>query len=230
MERKTIIGEVFEETFKLLDESVDMKIETLSRNDKIPVNCPKCNNALDKTYCRYEDSENDDATFDLKVHECPKCKTVYAYWIDYSYTDDWLANQMETPMPTENQSLEGKVKPILKQCAKAYLKSKSELENKNKDLNNLIQTKLPELYKAGLSLETINFARNKLTNYLRNNKPSPKGFTKLFAAAIFVTANGVTTDGGSLWKHRGEGITEEKLEEIFGVTRKTIRKWARTFP
>jgi hypothetical protein len=41
---------------------------------------------------------------------------------------------------------------------------------------------------------------------------------KLVAAAIYGTAN------GAVCKHQGEGISERKLEEIFGVTRKTIRR------
>jgi uncharacterized protein with PIN domain len=63
-----------------------MKIETLNPKDKIPVNCPKCNTPLNKTYCRYDDKGidyNDDA-FDLKVVKCPECKKAYAYWIDNS--------------------------------------------------------------------------------------------------------------------------------------------------
>jgi hypothetical protein len=204
-----------------------MKIETLSRKDTIPDNCVKCRKALSKIYCRYEDSEYKDDTFDLKVFKCPECNTMYAYWVDNSYFDSWLAEEMSIPEPTGNQPLDSHGRAFPKPFARAYTKAISEHEDRSKDLNRLMTIKLPELYRAGLSLETINSAKHKVIIYSWNNKPSPKGIAKLFAAAIYVAANGVTTNGG-LWKHQGEGITEEQLEQIFGVTRKTIRKWAKT--
>lgn len=205
-----------------------MKIETLSRKDSIPDNCVKCRKALSKIYCRYEDSEYKEDTFDLKVFKCPECNTMYAYWVDNSYFDSWLAEEMSDPEPTENQPLDGHERAFSKPLVKAYAKSLSEHENRNKDVNRLMAMKLPELYRVGLSLETVNSAKRKVIIYSRNNKLSPKGLSKLFAAAIYVAANGIATNGG-LWKHQGESVTEEQLEQIFSVTRKTIRKWAKIF-
>ena len=232
MEKKTIIKEIFEETYERLDDSVDMKIETLNPKDKIPVNCPKCNTPLNKIYCRYEDSEidEDDDVFDLKVFKCPECKKVYAYWIDNSFRNSRFDVETENSEPTGNQPLENKRTPAVpKKCAQEYSKAISALETKNKEMDRLIQEKLPELNKAGLSLETINYARNKVASYLKTKKVPSKSLNKVVAAAFYVTGNSVTTDGGSLWKHQGEGISERQLEEIFGVTRKTIRKWSRHF-
>ena len=209
-----------------------MKIETLNPKDKIPVNCPKCNIPFNKTYCRYEDSEidEDDDAFDLKVVKCPECKKVYAYWIDNSFRHSRFDFDEENSEPTGNQPLDNKRNPkIPKKCAQEYTKAISALEAKNKEMDCLIQEKLPELNKAGLSLETINYARNKVSSYIKTKKLSSKSLNKIVAAAFYVTGNGVTTDGGSLWKHQGEGISERQLEEIFDVTRKTIRKWANKF-
>jgi hypothetical protein len=49
----------------------------------------------------------------------------------------------------------------------------------------------------------------------------------LIAAAIYVKANKVTDMGSE--NHKGEGATVRQLETIFGVTRKTIGKWADKF-
>jgi len=209
-----------------------MKIEVLNPKDKIPVNCPKCNTPFNKIYCRYEDLEidEDDDAFDLKVFKCLECKKVNAYWIDNSFRNSRFDYDTEIIEPTGNQPLDNRRHPAVpKKCAQEYSKAISVLETKNKEMDRLIQEKVPDLTKAGLSLETINYARNKIARYLENKKLSSESLKKVIAAAIYVTSNGVTTDGSSLWKHQGEGISERQLEEIFVVTRKTIRKWAKTF-
>ena len=195
---------------------------------KTPDNCPKCSQALDEVYCR---SEYREYFFDLVVLECPACKAYFAYWIEESYRNPSGEPAEEDTNPTTHSfPLEhNDPKKIPKKCTIAYSKSIAAIESRNKELYRLIQAKLPQLCKVGLSLTTINFARNKVSLRLKSIKPSSKSLAKLVAGAIYTTANGVTTEGSSLWKHPGEGITEEKVEEIFGVTRKTIRKWAKTF-
>ena len=209
-----------------------MEINTLDPKDTIPVICPKCNTTINKIYCRYDDSEidEDDDAFDLKVIQCPECKKVYAYWIDNSFRNSRFDFDEENSEPTANQPLDNKRNPAIpKKCAQEYSKAISAIETKNKELDRIIQEKLQELNKAGLSLETINYARNKIASYLKTKKLSSKSLKKVVAATFYVTGNGVTTDGSSLWKHQGEGISERQLEEIFGVTRKTIRKWSKHF-
>jgi hypothetical protein len=225
---------LYSKTNEKLDFSVDMKIETLREDyDIIPNKCPKCGHIFEEIYCRSEKSHWD-GIFDLIVFQCSKCHAFYAYWIDcsddYSWRAEISADMEANPEPTRNQPLKIKGKPALyeksvlfKKCAEGYSKAISDKTEADKELNCLFQAKLPELYKAGLSLETINFARNKVTNYQKNKKPSVKKIPNLVAAAIYATANGATTDGG-LWKRQGEGISERQLEEIFGVTRKTIRR------
>ena len=58
LEKKSIIDEVYEETFERLDDSVDMKIETLREEyDKVPDNCPRCGQEFEEIYCRSEESD-----------------------------------------------------------------------------------------------------------------------------------------------------------------------------
>ena len=202
--------------------------------DIIPDKCPKCSHIFEEIYCRGPEKTRQYGDFDLIVFKCSLCHAFYAYWIDcsgaYRWGADLSADMEANPEPTGNQPLKIKGKPelyeksvLFKKCAEGYSKAISDKTELDKELNRLIQAKLTELYKAGLSLETLNFAKNKVTNYLKNNKSTPKMMPKLVAAAVYRTANEVTTNKG-LWKHQGEGISERQLEEIFGVTRKTIRR------
>jgi hypothetical protein len=120
-------------------------------------------------------------------------------------------------------------KRVSKKCSEAYRKSTAIIEEKNKELDKLIREKLPLLYKAGLSLATINLAKNRVPSHLKGKTLTRKTAAKLLAGAIYATANGITTEGSSLWNHQGEGITEEKVAEIFGLTRKTVRKRKKRF-
>ena len=207
-----------------------MKIEMLNPKDKVPGNCPICNSALNKIYCRYEDSEidEDDDAFDLKVVKCPECKKVYAYWIDNSFRNSRFDFDEENSEPTGNQPLDNKRNPTIpKKCAQEYAKATAVQDTKNKGLNSLIEAKITELYKIGLSLTTINLARNEVYRYILPSTTA-KRINIMLAAAIYAKANSVTTDRG-LWKHQGEGTTVRQLEIIFGVTRKTISKWSKHF-
>lgn len=229
LEKKLIINELNSKAIEKIDFSVEMKIETLTEDrDIIPDKCPKCSHVFEEIYCRSEKTHKY-GDFDLIVFKCSSCQAYFTYWIDCS--GDYRANaeisaHMQANLePTGNQPLRIKGKPALseknvlfKKCAQRYSKAISDKAKSDKELNSLIQAKLPELYKAGLSLETINFAKNKVTHYQINNKASAKKMPKLFAAAIYRTAN------MAVWKHQGEGISERQLEEIFGVTRKTIRR------
>jgi hypothetical protein len=228
LEKHTIIDEIFEETKTYIEETAEMKIETITGYQNTPENCSKCGRALDELYCR---SEYTDCSVDLVIFECKDCISYFAYWILDSYPDP-IAEQTEEGVNSTAHSFPFKnnnPKKIPKKAITEYSKSIALDEERTKELNRLIEAKLPQLYNAGLSLATVNFARNKMSLRLKNKKTSSKGLTKLVAGAVHDTANGVTWEGSSLWKHQGEGITEENVEAIFGVTRKTIRKWARTF-
>ena len=210
-----------------LDEAMFIKNQTVFPNEEIKDNCERCNTELDELYNRGTD------IYDLLVLQCPKCNAVYAYLIDESREDLCWHDEIIEPMNDHSAPLNKtcikvngvKKRTLPKKCAKAYAKYVKELYQRNHEINELIQNKLPELYKAGLSLETINFARSETIRRINQAKTRKKR-TALLASTIYVKANGIATDGG-LWKHKGEGITERQLEDIFGVTRKTIRNWAK---
>ena len=138
-----------------------MKIETLREEyDKVPNYCPKCGREFEEIYCRSEKSDRYEV-FDLIVLKCPECDIFYAYWIDTSDQYRWgatmQADMEANPEPTGNQPLENKPKPTVpKKCAVAYKKSILTHDAKNKELNRLIQAKLPEpVSYTHLTLPTI---------------------------------------------------------------------------
>ena len=193
-------------------------------------NCEKCGEELDELYAR------NGSIFDLLVYDCPKCKAVYAYFVDTSKDDyDSGTDENTQPMNDHSAPLEKtckKVKGINKQvlpkaCATAYSKGVTEKEAQNKELNRLIESKLVELYKIGLSITTINLARRAVLGRIRIGT-TPKQIRVMLAGAIYVKANSLTKDR-NLWEHKGEGVSVRQLESIFSVTRKTISKSANTF-
>lgn len=228
MERKTICDEVFAQTNEILDDLIDLKIETITPDDEYLDNCQKCGKSLVKVYCRFEDSKIG-GDFNLLVFKCHDCKIAYAYWVDDGGSDDWLGWQIDDAGPTGNQPLDAarKKRAFPQTCAKNYVKASKTQETKSRELNRLVEAKMADLYKANLSLTTINLAKNLAMRRIQA-ETSPTKIKTLFAAAIYAKANTVSTDGG-LWKHKGEGITERQVEEIFGVTRKTIRKHVEEF-
>jgi hypothetical protein len=228
LERKTICDEVFAQTNEILDDLFAVKIETITPDDEYLDNCQKCSKPLVRVYCRFEDSKIG-GDFDLLVFKCHDCKIGYAYWIDDGGSDDWLGWQIDDAVHTENQPLDDvrKKQAFPKTCAKNYVKAAKTQEIKSRELNRLVEEKMADLYKANLSLTTINLAKN-LTMRRIQTETSPIKIKTLLAAAIYAKANTISTDGG-IWKHKGEGITERQVEKIFGVTRKTIRKHVEEF-
>lgn len=207
------------------------KVETIFRPAAMQDNCERCGKELEEIYHR------DSSVFDLVVLKCPQCKAIYAYLIDYSKDEEGYSSSDDTypmndhsaPLNKTHKKIKGITKTCLsKNCATVYLKGINDQKKKTEELNQLIQNKLPELYKIGLSLATINLARSRVALEIRFAEITTKHLTTLFAAAIYAKANGVSTSG-CMWKHKGEGASERQLEEIFGVSRKTIRKWSEKF-
>lgn len=190
MEKKSIIDEVFEESKIYLDEDVDMRVETLMENEKTPNACPLCSHSLEELYCRSK--EEDFGLFNLVVLRCPGCKRVFAYHI---MAFDYLREDLygEDTAPAGPASLMRKERPEVPQkCASAYSKSVASIEAKDRQLFNLIQNKMAELVKAGLSVETVNLARSKAARNLKDPF-TPKKVSGIAVAAVYVVGNGVVS-------------------------------------
>jgi hypothetical protein len=99
-----------------------------------------------------------------------------------------------------------------------------KLESRKRELDSVIQAKLERLRRAGVSMETLNLARRKVIDYLRTNTAAPKQLVILYAAAVYEASNDELT-GVDGHKYVGYKIAERRLEDLFGITRKTIRSW-----
>jgi len=118
---------------------------------------------------------------------------------------------------------EGKQPRFSKEAAKAYERIVSQ-QDLSKKLKITIQDKCAEMHSTSLNVEIINLAREKALNYLGNNTVTSKQLVKLLAAAIYESSHEEHLCDGR-YRQGGEKISERQLEEIFGVTRKTIRMW-----
>lgn len=238
MEKKAIIEELFSRARVYLDEKADMIIETLQVYDDLPESCSKCNESLEEIYSRSEE----DIPYNLVVLKCKKCKVFYAFWIEDIIDDDIFLTPAKEDEHAGGRVVEphhwkhvgkpqwgeGKPPKFSRELAREYGKTISKLEVLDNKLNSLIQAKLPEMYRAGLSIETINSARDRAMNYLRMKSVTSKQLVSLFAAAVYDASREELTDVGGL-RRVCEKISERQLEKIFGTTRKTIRKWRKHF-
>jgi transposase-like protein len=227
VEKKAVIDEVFSHGRVYLDENIDIIIETVRETSEAPENCPHCHHELTELYSRpVEFLENCD-DYDLIVLKCQNCSRVTAFYVEpFTWADSLL-----TPR-NDDEYVRGRVvkphrwkyvgkpewgegeKPLIpKRCSEAYKKAISQSKSPHSKLDRLIQAKLRQMYQEGLNIETINFARNKVMKQLKNSSPTCKQLTTLFAAEIYNSAQ--------------DQISERRLEKIFGISRKTIRKWSK---
>lgn len=154
-----------------LNEQAEMLVETIQEYDDVPDSCSKCGGSLEEIYARPEELSGWNS-YDLIVLKCEKCTLFHAFWIQpitdsYTFTptkEDMAGRIIEPPRwkyKGKPQWGEGKQPKFSKKTAKAYERTVSQLEDLNKKLNPIIQGKLAEMYRAGLSMETINSARKK---------------------------------------------------------------------
>lgn len=232
-EKSAIIQELLTQARIYLDEQVEMVIKTVQEYDEVPDSCPKCEGHVKEIY------ERCGREFDLIVL---KCDIFFAFWVqpftfepffespakEDEHGGGRIIEPSQWKYAGKPQWGEGRQPKFPKETAKAYRRAVSQLNHRNKRLNHVIRDKLTEMYSAGLSNETITSARNRVLIYLRNNSLTEKQLVAMFAAAVYETSHeDILVAVPSRFQRVGEKISERRLEKIFGVTRKTIRKWRR---
>lgn len=241
-EKRRILDELPIQARIHLDEQAEIVIDTVQEGDNLHNSCSECQKPLKEIYVRSEELDTGNG-YDLVVLKCEKCNLLHAFWIQpFTYDETFLTPAKEDehrggrriePSKWEHvgkpQWGEGRQPKFSEKTAKVYEREISQLEDRNKRLNSIIQGKLAEMHRAGLSVDTINSARNKVLNYLMNNSATSKQLTSLFAAAIYEASHEELAGVGG-FRRIGERISERQLEQIFGVTRKTIRKWRKSLP
>ncbi|MGD0495557.1 MAG: hypothetical protein ABSB28_05900 [Candidatus Bathyarchaeia archaeon] len=239
MEKKSIIDELISQAQVYLDEKIDMTIETITDCDMLPEHCSQCGQELTELYCRPEKLVESGNAYDLVVLKCQNCNVVAAFYIEPIAYDDLMMTPSKQDEYLGGRTLEpphwkyvGKPKwgegeqPLIpKKCAEAYKNaiSKPEEPAQLEELDQLIQSKFAKMFQAGLDKE-INSAKRKTVRYLNNNPLTPKQLRAAFAAAIYNVSQEKPNRIDSHLEQK-EPIPERDLEKIFGITRKTIRRW-----
>lgn len=242
-EKRAIIDELLTQAHIYLDEQANMVVRTIHEDEDVPTSCFECGESLREIYTRPDELSRNLNDYDLVVLKCEKCSLFYAVWIQpFTYDPTFLEPAIEdeksggrTIEPAQWNQVgkpqwgEGIQPKFSKKTAMAYARANSQLEDIDKRLNSIIQDKLVEMHSHDLSSETINIARTKVVNYVKNTPLTEKKLANLLAAAIYQASHEeLRCIGGAV--RRGEKLSERKIEEIFGVTRKTIRKWRKQLP
>jgi len=242
-DKRAIIDELLTNGRIYVDEKAKMIIETVKDYDEVQESCSRCGGSVIEIYARPEELTSGPNDYDLVISRCENCDLFHAYWIfPITYDDSALVPAKEDEhfggriMEPQQWKFvgkpewgEGKRQKFSEKMAKAYKMDALRLSALSRKLDAFVQSKLSEMYKAGLNIETINLARNKAQKFLRKNSASQKQLVALFAAAVYEAAHEeLNMIGGQRWI--GEKISERQLKNIFGVTRKTIRKWRKHIP
>jgi hypothetical protein len=123
----------------------------------------------------------------------------------------------------KRRSSQGLIEGATRKWAKAYLKKIARQSTTLRKLDSVIIKFLQKLYLANLKIEVINFARNMILTKITKFK-TEKQLTALFAAAIYLTSE----KNPDRFVGQNGCLSERQTEQIFGVTRKTIRKYRKT--
>jgi hypothetical protein len=239
MEKKSIIDELISQAQVYLDEEIDIAIETITGHDILPENCSQCGQELTELYCRPDELMKSWDAYDLVVLKCQNCNTIAAFYIEPTTDDDSLLDPSREDEHLGGRTLEpphweyvgkpqwgeGEQPLIPKKCAEAYKNATSKPKDTAwlEGLDQLIQLKFAKMLQAGLDKE-IDSARRKIIRYVNDNPMTPKQLRAAFAAAIYNVSQ-ENPNRINPFLGQKEQISERDLEKIFGITRKTIRKW-----
>jgi transcription elongation factor Elf1 len=206
--------------------SVKIKLKVVETEREISDQCPFCG----------KEGEEDETlleTDNMIVFRCKKCGKLDGYKFPDVVEYDPEFGRVYDSLSVKIAKQEGKsiysarrAKEFEKSLRK---KEKDAVEKCKKRLNLLVHKKIREMNAAGISTETINSARRKVVDYLEGKPVTHKQLTSLLAAAIY-EASHEDLIGVSGFKRIGEKVSHRQLEKIFGVTRKTIRKWRNYVP
>ncbi|MFC1486932.1 hypothetical protein ACFLRN_04500 [Thermoproteota archaeon] len=195
-------------------ESEKIKLKIIEKQKEILDTCPFCG----------KEGEEDDTLFDkddILVFKCKKCGKLDGYrFFDFSDYYCEFAGSHDS-LSTEIAKQEGSyIHPASKyrEFKRALRKmEKDPLKKCIKQLHYLINTKRQEILAADISTETIRNAEWKAQFFIKKNGPlTNKKLNCLYSAVLLCIS--------------GNKLTERQLEKIFGVTRKTIRKWKKILP
>jgi len=200
-------------------EPIKLKLKLIGYWEELPQKCPFCN----------IDNKQNDIVFENTltiIYKCSNCGKLDGYIIlESEYPSEPNDNQYD-PLSVEIAQHEGK--PIFSAIYHKTIKKeriRKLIEESKIQLGHIFQNKLPELIAAGIDPNIIEFVQIKIIKLVKNRaRPFTKKQLSIVAAAVFSLLR--ESNFSSKTKHPcRKGITDVKLEKIFNITRKTIRKW-----
>ena len=164
------------------------------------------------------------------VFKCEGCGRLEAYRIipmaihcgvdisDAAFSSETAAIAKQEGSPVFSVSASEKIAKALKK------KQKDPVIACQKELKRIISEKSYTLLDKGISGRTIERANIIACSYITRKGPlTPKQVTYLFSGAMFLIQDYLSSKG----ELEGRMITGLQCEEIFGVNRKTSRKWVK---
>lgn len=189
--------------------------------------CHSCGEEVDKdTVLQNED---------ILILKCKKCGRSESY----TYPSDFEGFYYDEPTDNSYNSLTVKIAeqegksihsaPKYHEYAKALRTTERErrpIEKCKKQLDNLIRSKSDEIGNTGISSETIKLVRRRIREFLEERgHVTRKQLNSIFAATLSLIQR---TDQIRYKRSLEKRVTDVQLENIFNVTRKTIREWRKT--
>lgn len=208
-------------------ESVKMKPKVVETYRETSSNCSFCGNQ----------GEDDDAlldTDDMIVFKCKKCGKLDGYKYAYGEADPYCHCFDDCDDSSYNR-LQAKIAEkegtyifpasTNRKIARALQKRQNAPHEKYEKLLTLLVNEKKQIMKlAGITEEAIVEAKQQVMDAIMCQKPlTTKKHTSLFSATIMITQEKLFRRG----KIPKIETTERQLQQIFGIDRKTIRKWRR---
>lgn len=208
--------------FECGHEISNVPLKTIELSQEIPNQCPFCGEYGEDTLFERDD---------VLVLKCTQCGKPIGYCFSYSGVYDYgdVSNSMYDPLTIRIAEQEGnyvisasrarELARTFRRKEKAY----APIRKCKKRLDFLIYEKKDQMKEAGISPETISEVCLKIQRFIEENGPvTERKLNTLLATALSLIQK---LDQIYYKKYLGKRLADSQLEEIFGVTRKTIRKW-----
>lgn len=208
-EIQAVKDELLEEARIYIDDQTEMVLDTVKSYEHIPLDCSKCKEDLEEIYSRPDDELQGWNDFDLVVLKCEKCKSYLAF-----YVQPFTEQVQEFITPREEEIL--KVLPQQYDVQTRLVRKMRKRATEFNSVYEIYREKMNPIKK--LSNETIKHIHEIVEKHIKTTGYSAhKKYNSLIAAATY-KASQETVE---------ERLTERKISQIFGVTRKTLRRWVK---
>jgi hypothetical protein len=208
-------------------EGTKIKLKVVGTSDEILDNCPYCG----------KEGEEDDTFLDtdgLIIFKCKKCGKLDGYKYAYGQDDPNCYgldydDQSYSLLQAKIAEQEGKhifSDSKYRKMAKSLQKMQNTPYEKCKQLLKILINEKNQIIKSmGITEKTVTEAKQQAISFMASQKSlTERQLISLFSGAIMVSQEKLLRRSEIPKKE----TTERQLQYIFGIDRKTIRKWKRT--